>query len=116
MDPAELDEAARMPVSGGGPFYAATYRGLRIEARVDGDELVLAHNLGGAGPPTRARAFALIGEIRAFCAEAIGRSAGFAKLARERRVRVELYVFSGHMDFPVADATESGTRFYVELA
>jgi hypothetical protein len=82
--------------------HIADYRGLRIEATANNSEITFYHNLGGFNVPSKKEAEMMISTIEEFFHQLYYNAMEFRSFVAGRMLVIELYVFSGQMDFSVA--------------
>lgn len=99
--PSEADRLARELSAREDPSSLGIVQDHFVEARAESDGLAVSCNLGGGPPPSRREAGALLDAMADRVAELAAASEAFAALAAPG-TSLELYVFSGPMDFPVA--------------
>lgn len=87
---------------------------LLVEGRLEDPVLVLAHNVG-MHKPSQEEALAKVAVIRNWFAGVLEGSPEFSRWCGPRLVEVELYVFSGPMDFVLARSHGNLVEWLVEL-
>jgi hypothetical protein len=92
-----------------------THGGVRVEGKLNDRTLAFFHNLGGSGPPKKAEAVRIIESILEFQRDLRSASKEYDEFCLDRDFEIELYVFSGHMDFPVARWARNAIAWEVHL-
>lgn len=88
---------------------------LRVEVWIRESALFVGHNLG-LWPPTRSEAVAMLEALRDHFGALCAQSEALSEFARDHVVTYHLFVWSGQMDFPVADwVPPSEVVFHVAL-
>jgi hypothetical protein len=100
---------------GEGSVFAGFEGDFLIEARLEEGEIRLSVNLGGSYKPTRPEAEVLLQALEQRVHRLSAGSESFSAAVSGLTVVAELYVFSGPMDFPVAERAGGQTRWFVDL-
>ncbi len=92
-----------------------TVDGIGLEATLNEAKVVFHHRLNAFSRPTRQEALSVLSQLSDCFAELYRSSAPFRKFVGGRKFEVELYVFSGQMDFTVATMDDKGLTWHVNL-
>jgi hypothetical protein len=82
--------------------HIADYNGLRIEATASNSDITFYHNLGGFNVPSKKEAEMMISTIEEFFHQLYYNAMEFRSFVADRILVIDLYVFSGQIDFCVA--------------
>lgn len=92
----------------------ARYKNIHIEGCIRDGTLVLYHNLGSSKVPGKSDVINLIQNISEFKDQL--KESGLLKLINCTEIEIEIYVFSGQMDFVVATEKNGEIEWITDLA
>jgi len=95
--------------------YLGLYKGLGLEVFRNESEFQFLIKLRADQKPSRAEAENYIAELRKLYAELLEEFADFRSLVEGKSFGLELYVFSGQMDFTVARADQNEIEWLYSL-